>query len=133
MRLKRANRMIRGRHGYAMKLHQGPRGVHADHIVETLGWMEYRYMFESVEIGQVIAIRTYDFPYVGRVEAIDDTRITLADAVMVLWDGRHGEFFGKGKVPQNAEVEKTLPILHVSLDDVRMWGPFPGGKIPNPQ
>ena len=133
MRLHRARRINRERRGYTMLIHKGSRGPHVDHVTETLEWREGRYMFEGVEIGQVIAIRTYDFPYVGKILEVNDLRVTLGDAVMILWDGRHGDFFCKGKPPQQAEVEATLPILHISLDDVRMWGLYPGGKIPKPQ
>ena len=120
----RLNRLIRGR-----LLRTVPRFAALDWVREHHEGGE---MFEGMEIGQVIVVQCIDFPYVGRVVACTDSRVTLADAVKVIWDGRHGEFT-QGRPPQSAEVEKTWPIFHVNVDSVIGWGPYPGNRIPAPQ
>lgn len=121
MRLLRASR---GRVRRAM-----PRWMVRDWVRE---YHEGTEMFDEMEVGSVVVVQCNDFPYVGRVVAFTETRVTLADAVRVLWDGRHGEF-SQGKPPSSAEVERTYPLFHLSVDAVIGWGIYPGGEIPKPQ
>ena len=90
-------------------------------------------MFDGMEVGQVVAVDTISFPFVGEVVEFSDNRVTLKNAVKILWDGRHGQFAALGKPPQTAEIERTYPLYHISVDVVIGWGPYPGGKIPQEQ
>ncbi len=97
-----------------------------DHF-DTLG----ESMFNDLEIGAIIAVDTFGFPFVGRVVKWTDDYVELADAVKVLWDGRHGQF-SQGKVPPAAEIEATYNPYRIPRDVILGWGPYPG-PIPKPQ
>ena len=108
-----------------------PRFILRDVLLDYHGGPEM--LFEGMVVGSVVAVDTLSFPFIGRVVSFNDQRVTLADAVKILWDGRHGQFAGRGNVPESAEVELTYPEFHISVDAVIGWGVYPGGKIPAEQ
>lgn len=119
-----------GRDGNRLRA-DSPRWMMREFVFD-IGASDGEIMFKRMEKGQVVAVRAIDFTYVGKLVEWDDSSVTLADAVMILWDGRHGEF-SAGKPPTSAEIEKTYPIFTLAADAIVGWGPYPGNKIPGPQ
>lgn len=134
MRYQKIRRLARTRLGDRLDIHTPGRSALLDYKMDRLGITHHggRVMWQGLEVGTVIVQETFSFPFVGRVVEWDDTRIVLADAVRVLWDGRHGEF-AAGRPPANAEIEKTHSPLAIPADWCGPWAPYAGGMIPRPQ
>lgn len=135
MRVSRVRRLALSRFKERWERRPGIRGILLrDYAQERLGLSPGEAMFEGMEVGMIVVLDTFSFPYVGEVVRINDQGITLKNAVKVLYDGRHGEFSkGAKKVPATAEIEATYPLYTVATDFIGGWGIYPGGKIPDAQ
>jgi hypothetical protein len=138
MRFAKIRRVAALRKGARLPANDPNRRIWLDFAQEELWLNNEGQMFEYVQIGSVVVVDTFSFPFVGRLIHHDDVSLTLEDAVRILYDGRHHLYAqGADKVPKTgdkaAEIEKTHSPWTIPLDAILGLGPYAGGKIPPTQ